>query len=151
MTMPPEADVQGVLALQQRYCDAVNRRDWDGFEAVFAEDGRWVIPAANIDIRGRTKIREFNERHFANCDYIVMLIGSQHVERCTAEVANGFTVFQSFQRQRTGSGVGLQIVMLYQDTLCRNGERWEFTERLGQWPLRDESLAFPPPPLAAFD
>ena len=145
--MEPEGDVQGVLRLQQRYCDAVNRRDWDGFESTFAEDGRWVIPAANIDMRGRRNIRESNERHFDNCEYIVMLIGSQHVERCTAEMATGYTVFQSFQRQKTGGSNGLRIVILYQDTLQRNIDRWEFTERRGSFLLRDEGLAFPPPPL----
>jgi ketosteroid isomerase-like protein len=149
--MQSEPDVQGVFALQQRYCDAVNRRDWDGFESTFAEDGRWVIPAAGIDMRGRGEIRRFNEAHFGNCDYIVMLIGSQHVERCTGEVANGFTVFQSFQRQRTGAGTELRIVLLYQDTLRWNGERWEFTERLGQFLLREERAAFAPPPLPTFD
>src|SRR5262249_30412495 len=107
--MEPEPDVQGVFRLQQRYCDAVNRHDWDGFQACFAEDGRWVIPQSNIDMRGAANIRQSNEAHFNQCDYIVMLIGSQHVEECTAERATGYTVFESLQRQRAGNGTTLRI------------------------------------------
>jgi hypothetical protein len=135
--MSREADIQRILELPHRYSDAANRRDWDSFERVYAPDARWQIPGNDIDLHGRTTIRNWAEKAFDNNDFFIQLIGGQRLVRYEAEVANVHTYFQALSRHYDGSG--FHYIMIYDDEMNKNGDTWEFTSRIGHFLYRDKT------------
>jgi ketosteroid isomerase-like protein len=151
MTLHPDA--QDVLALAHQYCDGINRRDFPSLASVFAEDARWMVPGLGLDIRGRSQIRAFIEDGFRTIEFLVHLIGSQHVVGCDGELAHSYTTFQAFLRHTDGTG--FQYVILYDDMARRDGSGWEFTSRSAHFLLRNPTppggVTAPLPPMATFD
>jgi ketosteroid isomerase-like protein len=132
--MTREADIQEILALPQEYCSAVNRRDWDDFELLYATDARWRVPGNERDVVGAKNIREWTENTFANVAFFSQMIGSQKLVRYTPEVANVYTHFQAFNVLYNGGG--FQYFMVYDDEMRRDGDRWKFTDRIGHFLFR---------------
>jgi ketosteroid isomerase-like protein len=147
-----ESDIRLIMELPCRYSDAANRRDWDDFQSVYAEEARWQVPGVKVDVTGAKNIRDWAEAAFKENAFFLQLIYHQVLVRYEPDVANTYTYFQAFSRRYDGSG--FQYIMVYDDEMARNGEKWEFSNRVGHFLYRDnhalQGIHLPIPELTSF-
>ena len=153
--MSRESDLHEILELPHRYCDGLNRKDFDDFLSVYAADAHWQVPAAGVDIRGRDNIRDWLSRTDVFAEggrFFSQQIGAQRVVRYTPEIANVYTHFQELSV--SSHGTGSHAFMVYDDEMTRNGEKWEITDRVGHFLFTGTvalpGSATPCPPLRKF-
>ena len=128
MSKPSEfEDRFAIRELIDRFCDAINERDWEAFAACFVEDGIWDVgPPISFRQEGKSQIFEFIRTGAGGLDCVIQ---TAHAVKITL---NGDTATaRSTMREviRAPDGSGMQIWGTYYDTLLRTMEGWRFKQR----------------------
>jgi ketosteroid isomerase-like protein len=129
------SDIQAITdrveieALRGEFTDAVMQRDYDRFAALFAPDGAWRIPSADIELVGRDEIRAGIERLQAHWEYFVQT-AHPGVVVLDGDAASGRTYLHELGR--LGDGRSILSYALYHDRYRRTPEGWRFVERTSE-------------------
>jgi uncharacterized protein (TIGR02246 family) len=120
-------DVEEIRRLQLEYRRCLDGGDFQGFAALFTEDGEWE--GGNGHERGPNAIRAMLERtqSAANRDQ-VHLIANQ-VVLPNGDTATAESTFAVVERHPDGSP-SLYMVGTYRDELVRTDHGWRFRRRL---------------------
>lgn len=128
MSKPSEfEDRFAIRELIDRYCDAVNERDWDAFAGCFAEDGVWDVgPPISFRHEGRSQIFNFVRTEVPKRECIIQ---TAHAVKITlnGDAATARSTMREIIRSPDGSG--MQMWATYYDTLIRAAEGWQFKLR----------------------
>ncbi len=114
-------------ALCGEYTDAVMMHDYDRFASLFAQDGVYRIPDANIELTGREQIRAGIERLQGAWDYFVQNTHPGTIQ-ITGDTAVGRAYIFEFGHLRDGRSV--LDYALFHDRYRRTEDGWKFTERI---------------------
>jgi hypothetical protein len=131
----------GIMDLFARYAWTLDTADPDQFVDLFAEDGTLVI--SQVRHEGRDGILEYVRELTSRSNWA----GTQHYsgqviieeaspDRCRVR-SYGSIVF----RLRDGSS-HLRALSLYRDTCVKVGDRWLFSERIGDYWNPDQILEY---------
>ncbi|WP_225834562.1 nuclear transport factor 2 family protein [Streptomyces sp. NK08204] len=120
------ADRIEIETLRGEFTDAVMMRDYDRLASLFADDGVWRIPEANVEFTGPQEIRAGVEQLQKEWEYFVQTAHPGTVE-LAGDTASGRAYIQELGRLRDGrSGLNYS---LYHDRYRRTPDGWKFTER----------------------
>lgn len=117
-----------IRELIDRYCYAVNERDWAALESCWAEEGVWDVgKPLNFKLEGRQAIVGIASTKISEEDYVVQtphatvvwLDGSQ---------ARAHSTMMEVVRHKGGEG-GMQILATYADDLVKRDGQWFFKVR----------------------
>jgi ketosteroid isomerase-like protein len=129
------------LAIQEviaRYCDALNRDDWDAYEALFTSDAVWELSAPwGFKVEGARAIRELISKLVGRGDFIVQTNHSTVVRLLGGDRASATTTIRETSRGRDGGSA--THLGIYCDELVRSTEGWKFKHRFFQSVYYDES------------
>ena len=141
MTGPDAATWIDKLAIQEvidGYCDALNRDDWDAYEALFTSDAVWELsPPWAFKVEGARPIREFISKLVAKGDFIVQTNHSTIVTLLGGDSASATTTIRETSRgkdARSATHLGI-----YCDELVRDVGGWKFKHRFFQSIYYDET------------
>jgi ketosteroid isomerase-like protein len=132
------ADAAAIEDLVKRYCDAVTRRDWDAFEALFSESAVLAIgdPVATR-FEGARRIREGMGAMVDAQELLVQVSYGTIVDFDGPDRARGRTTIREMVR---GEGLaGLVVFGIYTDAFAREARGWRFAERRLQLLYVDET------------
>jgi ketosteroid isomerase-like protein len=121
------ADRVEIEALRGEFTDAGMMRDYDRFAALFAPDGVWRIPDANVDFGSREEIRAGIERLQGLWEYFVQNTHPGTIQ-VDGDTAIGRAYVAEFGRFRDGSSH--QNYSIYHDRYQRTSDGWRFAERV---------------------
>src|ERR1044072_4293949 len=96
------ADRLDIEALRAGFTDSATMHDYDRFAALFTENGRWCIPGADVDLRGRAEIRAGLERLQGLWEYFVQNPNAG-VTFLDGDTATGRGYVTEFGRLRDGT------------------------------------------------
>src|SRR5262245_26869780 len=142
MTRPDDSatwiDKLAIQELINQYCDALNRDDWDAYEALFTSDAVWELSSPwGFKIEGARAIREVISKLVAKGDFIVQTNHSTVVTLLGADRASATTTIRETSRGKDGrSATHLGI---YYDNLVRVPGGWKFQHRFFQSVYYDET------------
>lgn len=124
----PLEDRIEIRELIATYANAVTRNDYKAYEACWAEDGVWSIPAmpGMERIEGRAKIMEIWVQAMALFPFQVMLAVPGETE-VTGDTARGITY--NFELNGTLKGVTQRWTNEYHDTYVKRNGRWLIKSR----------------------
>lgn len=121
------ADRVEIEALRGEFADAGMMRDYDRFASLFIADGVLGIPAANVELVGRSEIRAGVERLQDIWEYFVQNVHPGTI-RVEGDTAAGRTYLSELGRFRDGtSHLNYGI---YHDRYQRTPDGWKFAERV---------------------
>jgi hypothetical protein len=132
------ADAAAIEDLVKRYCDAVTRRDWDAFEALFSESAVLAIgdPVATR-FEGAHAIREGMSAMVDAQELLVQVSYGTVVDFDGPDRARSRSTIREMVR---GEGLaGLVVFGIYSDAFARESGGWRFTERRLQFLYIDET------------
>ncbi|HJP73396.1 MAG TPA: nuclear transport factor 2 family protein [Pseudonocardiaceae bacterium] len=138
------ADRFEIEALRGEFTDSVLMHDYDRFASLFAEDGVWRIPEANVEFTGPAEIRAGIERLQSAWEYFVQNTHPGAIE-LDGDTATGRAYIHELGRLRDGTS--MSNYSLYHDRYRRTPDGWKFTERsyevryLDMTPLAGKSTA----------
>jgi ketosteroid isomerase-like protein len=139
------ADRVEIEALRGEFTDAGMQRDFDRFASLFTDDGRWLIPHAQVRLSGRIEIRTNAERLLGLWEFAVQNTHPGTVILAGDE-ATGRAYVAELGRWRDGSSHLNYAV--YHDRYRRTPDGWRFAERRYQvFYVDDSPLAGSAPPL----
>jgi hypothetical protein len=129
------------LAIQDlivRFSDAVTRRDWNQFEAVWAPQGIWEVaePTAMRE-EGAGQIRRTVEEALSGFEFWVQMAHGSVVTVTADGRASATSTIQEMGRSRDGA-TSLVLFGVYHDELILDADGWRFTHRRFQ-PIYIES------------
>lgn len=134
------SDELEIRVLIENYSDAVNQRDGAAIASLWAEDGRWSVPEAELlaDVRGRETIRTTWEALMGSVPTAFFICVPANI-RVSAESASA----RSYGTELVTDGAGTTRygVGFYEDRFRKTGGRWLFVERV--WTTINR-VAFPP-------
>jgi uncharacterized protein (TIGR02246 family) len=139
------ADRVEIEALRAEFTDAATMRDYDRFASLFTADGRWCIPGADVDLRGRSEVRAGIERLQGFWEYFVQ---NPHagVTFVDGETATGRAYVTEFGRLRDGTSHLNHAI--YHDRYQRTPDGWRFRERVYEVRYVDSTPLAGAPPAA---
>jgi len=115
-------EVEGIRALVGRYCDAVARFDVDAFGATWAQDASWYVPGGEV-IQSRAVIVARYRELRAGYSLCVQELLSSLVD--PEGRARWYVRELQWREGREGS----QLIGVYDDTFCGDGDRPLFASR----------------------
>ncbi len=121
------ADRIEIEALRGEFTDAIMMHDYDGFAALFTQDGTWRIPYIHAELVGREEIRAGIERMQGLWDYFVQITHPGTIQ-LTGDTAVGRAYISELGRKRDGSSE--LNYSLYHDRYQRTPDGWKFIERV---------------------
>jgi ketosteroid isomerase-like protein len=120
------------------YCDALNRNDWDAYEALFTPDAVWELSAPwGFKVEGARAIRELISKLVGRGDFIVQTSQSTVVKLVGPDRATATTSVHETSRGKDG-GSSLHLG-IYCDELVRGADGWKFQHRFFQSVYYDET------------
>ena len=142
MTGPDDAatwiDKLAIQEVIDRYCDALNRDDWDAYEALFTPDAVWELSSPwGFKVEGARAIRDVISKLVAKGDFIVQTNHSTVVTLLGGDSASATTTIRETSRgkdARSATHLGI-----YCDELVRVADGWKFKHRFFQSVYYDES------------
>lgn len=151
MTDAEIADRIAIADLINRYCDAINRGDWDAHQACFAPDAVWEVgPPANLRLETAAGIRQGTQAALSSIEFIIQKICSAVVELESASTASARVLLEE-----VGRGPDRQMFQygLYRDRLVKVDGTWLFQSRRFEFiyattPVLDGALVTPRSELA---
>ena len=118
---------QAVRELVDRYCDAINRGDWDRYQETFAPDAVWEAPALDMRLEGAAAIRETVSSLTASADVYLQTPAAVVVTLVGTDRA---TVSSTVREQiRTSADAGMLMLGVYDDEVARIDGAWKFARR----------------------
>jgi uncharacterized protein (TIGR02246 family) len=122
------ADRFAIRELIDRYCYAVNERDWAALESCWAEDGVWDVgKPLNFKLEGRKAIVGIASTKISEEDYVVQTPHAT-VIWLDGEQARAHSTMTEVVRHKDGAG-GMQILATYTDSLVKRDGQWRFKVR----------------------
>lgn len=141
------ADELAIRQLTAAYSDAVNRRDRDDFAAVWAPDGRWIVPGLEDTVGGEAAADQVL-RLTADMEFMLQQLQGGQVW-IDGDIARARWYIVEFGR--TTEGKGVHIAGVYQDRLVRTDAGWRFQQRHFEFLYRGfvdaPGKAYPFPPI----
>jgi len=129
------------LAIQEvidGYCDALNRDDWDAYEALFTPDAVWELsPPWGLKVEGARAIRELISKLVGRGDFIVQTNHSTVVTLLGTDRASATTTIRETSRGKDGGSA--THLGIYCDELVRGADGWRFEHRYFQSVYYDET------------
>jgi SnoaL-like domain len=122
------ADRFAIRELIDRYCYAVNERDWAALESCWDEDGVWDVgKPLNFKLEGRKAIVGIASTKISEEDYVVQTPHAT-VIWLDGEQARAHSTMTEVVRHKGGAG-GMQILATYTDSLIKRDGQWRFKVR----------------------
>jgi hypothetical protein len=118
-------DELAVRDLVARFTDAVNRRAHHELEALFVEDGEWVVPGI-AETRGGPAAAALLGRLLDGFPFLIQLVGSGRVR---IDGDRGRARWYLTEYARDGEGSAWFFAGTYHDVLARSAEGWRFVSR----------------------
>ena len=142
MTGPADAAMWiDKLAIQEvidRYCDALNRDDWNAYEALFTSDAVWELSSPwGFKVEGARAIRELISKLVGRGDFIVQTNHSTIVTLVGRDSASATTTIRETSRGKDGTSA--THLGIYCDELVRDAGGWKFKHRFFQSIYYDET------------
>ncbi len=128
--MTPESmmDHYSLRCLGERFADCANRHDYDGFAALWHQDGVWEIGSPiNVSFAGAQAIREGIEKMLARWDFFIQKPSAFNVQ-ITGDTATGCWTVQEVARSADLTQGNYNLSM-YFDEYRKSTEGWRFTRR----------------------
>ena len=142
-TIPAE-DEAAIVALANRYTDAVNNRDWVRYRACWTDDAVWDLGApVNQKKEGVEAIMAEVQRAVGAMDLFVQMnhavaVLSVDGDRASARATlNEIGHVKPENRDLLGGAAGMFILAIYTDDLRRTPEGWRYARRTYQVPYFD--------------
>ncbi|HYW30910.1 MAG TPA: nuclear transport factor 2 family protein [Gemmatimonas sp.] len=130
------ADREAIRDLRARFADLANRRQFDGFSALFSESGRWAIPDMQAQFEGRVAIRGGIEHMLGLWELFVQFVHDGPID-ADGETVTGHSYVQELGRFVTG---GSQYnCAVYDDVYEREDGVWKFASRTYHFLYVDET------------
>jgi ketosteroid isomerase-like protein len=124
-------DLLEKLAIQEliyRYTDALNREDWDAFEATFAPEGTWEIGApAPLRAEGAANVRAAISERVTPLE-LLNQIAMVPVVDVDGDTATARVVIEEWAR--LPDVFSMRLRGIYYDELRKVDGQWRFTSRL---------------------
>jgi ketosteroid isomerase-like protein len=123
------ADKLAIQDLIYRYTDAVNRRDWDQFEAVWAPDAVWEV-AAPVDIRaeGYAAVRKTIGAVVESMEFLVQIAANPVIALLGDSRAAATTTIHEIGRN-AADGSCMVLYGMYYDQIVDGDQGWRFAHR----------------------
>jgi ketosteroid isomerase-like protein len=118
---------QAVRELIDNYCDAINRNDWDRYEATFASDAVWEAPALDMHLEGAAAIRSTVSDLTKSADVYLQTPAAVVVSIVDADHATASCTVR--EQVRTGGDTGMLMLGVYDDELVKLDGAWKFARR----------------------
>jgi ketosteroid isomerase-like protein len=118
---------QAIRELIDSYCDAINRGDWDRYQAAFAPDAVWEAPALDMRIEGAAAIRETVSSMTSSADVYLQTPSAVVVTLVDTDRATASSTVR--EQIRTGGDEGMLMLGLYGDELVNTDGGWKFARR----------------------
>ena len=144
--MKPEPEAESaIIALSNRYTDAVNHRDWPAYRACWTDDGVWELGTpVNQRKEGIEAIITEVQHAVGAMDLFVQMNHAVAVLSVDGDTARARSTIHEIGRIKPESrdlldGVdGMSILALYDDELRRGSDgTWRFSRRTYQVALFD--------------
>jgi SnoaL-like domain len=122
------ADRFAIRELIDRYCYAVNERDWTVLESCYTEDAVWDVgKPLNFRLEGRKAIVDIASTKISEEDYVVQ---TPHATMIWLDgpKARAHSTIKEVVRHKDGAG-GIQILATYADDLVKVAGEWRFKVR----------------------
>jgi hypothetical protein len=121
-------DKQAIQELIHLYSDAVNRRDWAQFEAVWAPNAVWeVAEPTNMRKEGRVAICDAAHEILDAADFIIQMAHCSVVTLLGGGRATATSTMQEIGR--TQGAPGFMAFGIYYDELIKGESGWRFSFR----------------------
>jgi hypothetical protein len=122
------ADRFAIRELIDRYCYAVNERDWVVLESCYTEDAVWDVgKPLNFRLQGRRAIVEIASTKISEEDFVVQTPHATMIWLDGAG-ARAHSTIEEVVRSKGGKG-GIQILATYADELVKSNGEWRFKVR----------------------
>ena len=143
--MPSTDDEAAIVALANKYTDAVNGRDWDRLRACWTDDAVWDLGApVNQRQEGVEAIMAEVQRAVGAMDLFVQMNHAVTVLEVNGDTARARATLNEIGRVRPenrdllGGAEGLFILAIYTDELRRGPDgQWRYARRTYQVPYFD--------------
>ena len=126
-----------VRCLYDKYTDAVNRRDWDGYEACWTPDAIWELhPPINQLQEGIANIVTEARRAVDSQELFVLMNHAVVITKLTDTTARGSVTLNEIGKARKDvppalPGVeGMNILAFYRDEIVKQDGEWRFKKRV---------------------
>jgi len=119
------ADELAIRRLTAAFSDAVSRRDRAAFEALWAPDGRWLVPGLEETV-GPAAAAEQLLRLVEPFEFLLQLL---HEGQVWVDETGGRARWYIVEHGRTKEGQGVHYVGVYQDRHVRTDGGWRFARR----------------------
>lgn len=146
MTTHSPNDEAAILALANRYTDAVNNRDWDRYRACWTDDAVWDLGApVNQRKDGIEAIMAEVRRAVGAMDLFVQMNHAVTVLAVDGDTARARATLNEIgrvkpeNRELLGGAEGLFILAIYTDEVRRTPDGWRYARRTYQVPYFDPS------------
>jgi ketosteroid isomerase-like protein len=130
--MPPDnapAERFAIRELIDRYCYAVNERDWAALASCWAGDGVWDVgKPLDFKLEGRQAIVQIASSKISEEDYVVQTPHATVIWLDGDAAARAHSTMMEVVRHRGGAG-GIQILATYADDLVKVNGEWLFKVR----------------------
>jgi hypothetical protein len=142
-------DHTGIARLLAGYADAVTRRDWDAFDALFLPDCTVTLDLVTrpaLELTGPDAMAEFVAEAIERFEFFEFVVLNHHVELWPGGDRSAATgrVFMCELRQLHGETRRTDAYGRYDDSYAKVDGRWMFEGRryrsMGRWP---EGVVFP--------
>jgi len=122
------ADRFAIRELIDRYCYAVNERDWAALESCYTEDAVWDVgKPLSFRLEGRKAIVEVASTKISEEDYVAQTAHATMIWLDGA-TARAHSTIKEVVRSK-GGAAGIQILATYADDLVRLDGEWRFKTR----------------------
>ena len=139
-------DEAAIVALANRYTDAVNNRDWDRYRACWTDDAVWDLGApVNQTKEGIAAIMTEVQRAVGAMDLFVQMNHAVTLLSVDGDTARARATLNEIghvkpdSRELLNGAEGLFILAIYTDELRRTLDGWRYARRTYQVPYFDPS------------
>lgn len=129
-------DFQDRLAIREvpdRYADALNRRDWAAYQAVFADDAIWEAgPPANMKFQGAKNIAESISAGVGMQKLVLQATNGTVITELSGDRAKARTLIYEMVASADGTMDSTSFATTHDDFVKVNGE-WKIKHRRVVW------------------
>ncbi len=144
MPLPSPEDEAAIVALANKYTDAVNARDWTRYRSCWTDDAVWELGApVNQNKVGIDAIMTEVQRAVEAMDLFVQMNHATTVLSVDGDIAVARATLNEIgrilpdQRELLGGAEGMFILAIYTDDLRRVAGSWLYAKRAYQVVLFD--------------
>lgn len=136
MSDPAWIDEWKIISLNNRYSDALTRKDYPGIRSCYVQDATWESPAPLcVRLEGLDAIMSFNELVLGGLEFIIQM-SSNHVVAVDGDTATLRSTVHEVARASDGQS-GMNQYGIYTSTLRHVDGSWLFVARRFDMQLHD--------------